>query len=453
VIDNRTMGTFDGSGGPKVYNQVLYHTAGLTDAVHNITLINKQGRLMFDYVNATSGFVDASTAPTTSTVTERLKTANPAEATPILDETASADPFPTASADPAASAKPTTKAAKDHASAHDRDNTKVIIVASVGATIGLLGLTLLVFLIWTACRRKREKNSRHAPRNEWDEDKPWYRKAMGQEKGWKFIDLPDERVGSDLGHGSSPDTRKQQTHASGSSFGSSVATHNYNNTLATPPVAHTRRSLLPFKNNLWAKEKGLPPQNERPTSASPDPMLAALGGFTSPLSQLQRTCSIETSSMDGHGHTRASPLHVSTAHTYNNHHQRSPEDADELLEFEDMPPVGTPAWYHIFGLGAPGGGGNTKRVSSARVSNASSFSNYFRRSAASSTRTTNLVTSSSNGNGNAIRLDQRHPSVNTGGLGPAAMTTGAEERSPRRRFFGNTNTNKREEIDSMWARY
>ncbi|WWC92280.1 uncharacterized protein L201_007234 [Kwoniella dendrophila CBS 6074] len=57
LLDNITQGVFDASGGPRVYNSVLYHTLNLADTDHTITLKNiEQGkRLSFDRLVTFSG--------------------------------------------------------------------------------------------------------------------------------------------------------------------------------------------------------------------------------------------------------------------------------------------------------------------------------------------------------------------------------------------------------------
>ncbi|WWD07328.1 hypothetical protein V865_005426 [Kwoniella europaea PYCC6329] len=57
VLDNITQGVFNASGGPRVYNSILYHTSDLADTDHSILLRNlEQGkRLSFDRLVAMSG--------------------------------------------------------------------------------------------------------------------------------------------------------------------------------------------------------------------------------------------------------------------------------------------------------------------------------------------------------------------------------------------------------------
>ncbi|KAK6906625.1 hypothetical protein I204_00567 [Kwoniella mangroviensis CBS 8886] len=57
VLDNVTQGVFNASGGPRVYNSILYHTSDLADTDHSILLRNlEQGkRLSFDRLVAMSG--------------------------------------------------------------------------------------------------------------------------------------------------------------------------------------------------------------------------------------------------------------------------------------------------------------------------------------------------------------------------------------------------------------
>ncbi|WWC65059.1 uncharacterized protein I303_107673 [Kwoniella dejecticola CBS 10117] len=57
ILDNVTHGIFDASGGPRVYNSVLYHTSNLADTNHSIMLRNiEEGkRLSFDRLLSMSG--------------------------------------------------------------------------------------------------------------------------------------------------------------------------------------------------------------------------------------------------------------------------------------------------------------------------------------------------------------------------------------------------------------
>ncbi|WRT70659.1 uncharacterized protein IL334_007657 [Kwoniella shivajii] len=59
TLDDISQGTFNASGGPRVYNSILYHTSNLADGNHTISLVNiEQGkRLSFDRLVAMSGLV------------------------------------------------------------------------------------------------------------------------------------------------------------------------------------------------------------------------------------------------------------------------------------------------------------------------------------------------------------------------------------------------------------
>ncbi|TXT11523.1 uncharacterized protein COLE_01933 [Cutaneotrichosporon oleaginosum] len=254
-LDNVTQGVFDAAGGPRTYNQTLWHASSLTDGPHTVQLLNQRGRLSFDYLVSTSGINDA----TMGEVAEpTLGTKSPPAGTPTTTAVTSAA----------------------SASAHRGDNTAVVVGASVGSVLGLLLLTLAAFLIWRRCRRRNK-----TPKHQWQETKPWYK--FGRDKGWGFVSLVDEPHKQMAHAGVWNRVSRSDTFKSTSSFGSS-GSH-----IRQPAPARTRRSLLPLANNLWAKKKNeaAHPMTEVGNSLkppSPDPMAFALGGRSSPLTQLQR---------------------------------------------------------------------------------------------------------------------------------------------------------------------
>jgi hypothetical protein len=254
-LDNVSQGVFDASGGPRTYNQTLWHASSLTDGPHTVQLINQRGRLSFDYLVATSGVNEATIGELAQPT---LGTKTPVAGTP-------------------ASTAATSAAA---ASGHRENNTAVVVGASVGSVLGLLLITLAGFLIWSRCRRRNKQ-----PQHQWQEKRPWYK--FGRDKGWNFVSLVDEPHKQMTNGGVWNRVSRSDTFKSASSFGSS-GSH-----IRHPAPAHTRRSLLPIANNLWAKKKNetAHPMTEVGNSLkppSPDPMAFALGGRSSPLTQLQR---------------------------------------------------------------------------------------------------------------------------------------------------------------------
>ncbi|BEI80236.1 hypothetical protein CcaverHIS002_0107650 [Cutaneotrichosporon cavernicola] len=251
-LDNVSQGFFDASGGPRTYNQTLWHTSSLTDGPHTVQLINQQGRLSFDYLVATTGVNNATLGeiaePTLGTSSSSLGTA-------------------------------TSTATGTAAAGHKENNTAVVVGASVGSVLALLLITLACFFIWSRGRR-RKRNDKH----QWQDKKPWYK--FGRDKGWDFVSLVDEPHKPMSHPGVWNRVSRSDTFKSTSSFGSS-GSHIHH-----PAPAHTRRSLLPLANNLWAKKKSegahqMTEVSSRLKPPSPDPMALALGGRGSPLTQLQ----------------------------------------------------------------------------------------------------------------------------------------------------------------------
>lgn len=296
-LDNVSQGIFNAAGGPRTYNQTLWHISGLEDRPHSVQLINQRGRLSFDRLVATTGINQPNMEDIAhQTLGTRTGTAATQTATGGV-----------------ASA----------AAGHKDNNTAVVVEASVGSVLGLLLMTLAAFFIWSRCRR-RNKHPNHA----WQEKKPWHK--FGRDKGWNFVSLVDEpHRQMAQQHGVWDRVSRTDTFKSSSSFGSS-ASH-----LHQPAPAHTRRSLLPLANNLWAKAKKPSGDAHQMTEVgptlkppSPDPMAFALGGTPSPLTQLQR--SFSSSSRDGTARPRV---------------ERGTKDgagADAA--------VGTREWYDWFGL-------------------------------------------------------------------------------------------------------
>lgn len=291
-LDNVSQGVFNAAGGPRTYNQTLWHISGITDGPHTVELINRQGRLSFDRLVATTGINQASMDDLThKTLGTKTGTAATAIATGPVESSAAA--------------------------AHKENNTAMVVGASVGSVLGVLFLTLAAFLIWSRCRR-RNKQPNHA----WQEKKPWYR--LGRDKGWNFVSLVDEPHKQMAQQTQVWDrVSRSDKFKSFSSFGSSASQ------LHQPAPAHTRRSLLPLANNLWAKAKkgGSGDSAHQMTDISslkppsPDPMAFALNGGQSPLTQLQRSFS------SGRGEQRP---------------RVQPKDKD--------PAVGTREWYDWFRL-------------------------------------------------------------------------------------------------------
>ncbi|ORX41064.1 hypothetical protein BD324DRAFT_647961 [Kockovaella imperatae] len=129
LLDGLSEGLFDASGGPRVYQSLLYHTSGLNNAEHNLTLRNvEQGkRLSFDFVNATSGLLPVTNEPL----------AAPVPIPPIP---------PTVSPDQAASAS---------SSVLNAGTIAAIAVCSSLATI-----TALVLAIWLLKRTRNRSNEK-----------------------------------------------------------------------------------------------------------------------------------------------------------------------------------------------------------------------------------------------------------------------------------------------------
>lgn len=253
-LDNVSQGVFDAAGGPRTYNQTLWHASSMTDGPHTVQLINERGRLSFDYLVATTGLNDATMGDIAHPT---LGTQTPVDGTPTSTATGTA------------------AAASGH-----KANTAVVVGASVGSVLGLLLITLIGFLLWSRCRRRNKK-----PKHQWQDNKPWYK--PGRDKGWNFVSLVDEPHKQMAHAGVWNRVSRSDTFKSTSSFGSS-GSH-----IRHPAPAHTRRSLLPMANNLWAKKKSeaAHPMTEIGPSLkppSPDPLAFALGGRSSPLTQLQR---------------------------------------------------------------------------------------------------------------------------------------------------------------------
>lgn len=275
MLDGVSKASYNVSGGPVVYRQLLYHTSGLTDGQHTLNLVNQEGQLSFDYMVAMTKMGPASLAGQLTSSMHR----------------------PTMSAGaPSWTLGPTSAAAESGGAAYD-SRVKTAVGAAVGASVGLAIIGMLLFF----CYRRREKKRQRRPTHKlgWDEDRPWHRRVLKRDVGWRFINLPEEYPAGSMREIVPGTPLRARTHASGSSFGS---THGGFGSGAAPglaqvPAAYTRRSLLPFRNNLWAKERtgsiggddAVPMQDvSRSPSTSPDPMRAALGGDTSPLSNLQR---------------------------------------------------------------------------------------------------------------------------------------------------------------------
>jgi hypothetical protein len=470
LIDNVSQGMFDASGGPKVFNQIMYFTSGLTEGPHTLSLINRGGRLSFDYLMASSGLVDAATVP--------IAAPSPVKYVPSSTASLRAETSLTAttiSAVPAAATE-----------ASNGPSKNVIVGASVGGVLVLLGLILFGLVLFLWCRRRKERHERTGQ----NEKQPWYKPA----KTRRFVALLDGGT-SELGY-SKHDTLKSDashlSHTSGSSFG--VLANGSSMRLAPPrPAAardpiHMRRSLLPFKNNLWAKAREeaaraaedasadqdqdqdfdgpIVPRNTdtlRAHASSPDPMAAALGNVTSPLTQLQRNFS-QRAGMKGSGsksnnlYKSSDNINANIGMNPNSSKAAAPAPADaQLPMFDDMPQVGSREWYQVFGLSPNGNGnGNGNGNSKERTSGFS----LFRRSANSAKSGSSGISGSST---MAVRIPSPPPMPNIPSAGPgragmlevdtqyadpqAGYTTGAQERSPRRSFFGRGN-----QVDSLWAR-
>lgn len=289
MLDGASIGTYDASGGPEVYQQVLYHVSGLSDSQHTIQLVNQWGQLSFDYLVATTKLGAATLAEQVTTTSSRATM--------------------TAGA-PSYTVGPTTSAVHSSAAAAAAKPYNSTVKTAIGAAVGAAGGLALIGLIAICFWRRRERKRRPTPKLGWNDDRPWYKRMMARDVGWRFVNLPEENPGQsgqmrEVYAGTPPG--RQRTHASGSSFGSAAAG------LAAVPPAYTRRSLLPFKNNLWAKETrkddlGSVPMRDvsRSPTNSPDPITAALAGGHSPLTNLQRSFS------SSQGSRAAPPAAIST---------------------------------------------------------------------------------------------------------------------------------------------
>lgn len=314
-LDNVSQGVFDASGGPRVYDSVLFHASGLNDGPHEVVLTNVAGRLSFDRLVASTGLDPAPVlAPVTST----------SSALP----SSSAEQSSSSSESPAPS---NTDESDPYGDWHDTKGSGRGVTSGTVAGI-VIAVLLLLALAFLLCRRRHKREQRHNSKQQWDEDRPWHQRLFAKDKGWRFVHLADApAMHADAGAARDKDA----LHFSSSSFGS-AAGH-----LANLPETSPRRSIAgffrtkSFRSNRSVKydaEAPLPPL-PRGASASPDsdsgsgqhhhldekayahglqremshphgmarepspnPLYAALGGQHSPLTQLQR--SFSTSSGD-----------------------------------------------------------------------------------------------------------------------------------------------------------
>lgn len=254
-LDGRTVGHYGAQGGNTSYQQLLYHTSGLREGAHKLRLTSVSGRIGFDRLVASNGLV-ALSAPKQAYGTLAVPT------TTVQPTTHGFVPM-----------KPTEAAASSDAHKSGSNTTTTAIAASVGTIGGLIVLTALGFLIWTCCVRKKRRG--HRNRNNTpaqylpEEPGKWYLRRKS--RGWKFEQL--EPGASGVSEWKTPST---------SSFGSSYREPR------SPPKARTKSLFSSRAARHAAPEYDMQPvRTGASTGTGAGPMAAALGGASSPLSQLQ----------------------------------------------------------------------------------------------------------------------------------------------------------------------
>lgn len=248
-LDGKDVGHYGAMGGNTAYQTLLYHTSGLREGLHRLKLTSINGRIGFDRMVSSNGLVTLS-AP---------KQAYGTLAVPTTTVGATTHGFiPMKNTD-----KPTAAASKS------KSSTTTAIAASVGTIGGLIVLTLLGFLIWTCCVRKRRRENRSNRPAQYLPEEPgrWYLRRKS--RGWKFEQL--EPGVSGVSEWKTPST---------SSFGSSFREPR------SPPKARAKSLFSSKTHRHNAPEYDM--QHMQPVqSGGGGPMAAALGGASSPLSQLQ----------------------------------------------------------------------------------------------------------------------------------------------------------------------
>jgi hypothetical protein len=219
-LDNVSQGVFDASGGPRVYDSVLFHASGLNDGPHEVVLTNVAGRLSFDRLVASTGLDPAPVlAPVTST----------SSALP----SSSAEQSSTSSESPAPS---NTDESDPYGDWHDTKGSGRGVTSGTVAGI-VIAVLLLLALAFLLCRRRHKREQRHNSKQQWDEDRPWHQRLFAKDKGWRFVHLADApAMHADAGAARDKDA----LHFSSSSFGS-AAGH-----LANLPETSPRRSIAGF---------------------------------------------------------------------------------------------------------------------------------------------------------------------------------------------------------------
>lgn len=244
-LDGHDVGHYGAQGGNTAYQSLLYHTSGLREGNHKLRLTCVSGRIGFDRLIASNGLV-ALSAPKQVYGTLAVPTTTVAPTHGFI-------PMKNTDTPSAAPAK------------GGGSNTTTAIAASVGTIGGLIVLTLLGFLIWTCCVRKRRRENRNNRPAQYLPEEPgrWYLRRKS--RGWKFEQL--EPGASGVSEWKTPST---------SSFGSSYREPR------EPPKARAKSLFSSRTARHQAAEYDMQPVN-----TGGGPMAAALGGASSPLSQLQ----------------------------------------------------------------------------------------------------------------------------------------------------------------------
>lgn len=244
-LDGRDVGHYGAQGGNTQYQTLLYHASGLREGAHRLKLVSVNGRIGFDRLISSNGLV-ALSAPKQAYGTLTVPT------TTVGATTHGFVPMKNTATATAAASK-------------GNSNTTTAIAASVGTIGGLIVLTLLGFLIWTCCVRKRRRENRSNRPAQYLPEEPgrWYLRRKS--RGWKFEQL--EPGVSGVSEWKTPST---------SSFGSSFREPR------SPPKARAK-SLFSSKTLRHQPAE----YDMQPVNTGAGPMAAALGGASSPLSQLQ----------------------------------------------------------------------------------------------------------------------------------------------------------------------
>ncbi|RSH85228.1 hypothetical protein EHS25_005035 [Saitozyma podzolica] len=169
-VDNVSQGVYDGSGGCRVYDSVLFHASGLSQGSHNLTLRNVvQGqRLSFDRLVSTSNLIQIPSSIAT----------NPAPPS-----------TPAASASTWASSSTSASSSKGLST-----GTQVGIGISGGAVI--LALIIWAIVAWTGCRaRLRRKRDPDVKLGDDDRRQTFFRWSRREDRPFvPLFDAPGARV-------------------------------------------------------------------------------------------------------------------------------------------------------------------------------------------------------------------------------------------------------------------